>query len=236
MYLLSIVSEAINNVFFLFGYVSNGSAYPQPLAPEEETRYFEMYRNGNDEARNALIERNLRLVASLVNKRYGSLRDDMEDLYSVGTIGLVKAVDTFDHTRNIRFATYAAKCINNEILMHIRASAKSKKEISLQETIDIDGEGNETILMDTLAADTIPVAENAESNILKKWLYSKVETILKGQEKKVLIPRYGLYNREDKTQQEIAGMLGISRSYVSRIENRAVNKLMKEYNRHSFNE
>lgn len=143
--IFSVLSGAINNIFILLGYVSNANSFPQPLSPEEEQKYIQMYKDGNEEARNVLIERNLRLVAHIV-KKYNSTGNDCDDLISIGTIGLIKAISTFDNQKGTRLATYAARCIENEILMQIRSSKKIQAEVSLQDPIGVDKEGNELTL------------------------------------------------------------------------------------------
>lgn len=199
-------------------------SFPNPLTPAEEKYYIQKYTEGDLEAKHILIERNLRLVAHVL-KKYQNLEEDPEDLLSIGTIGLIKAVVTFDPNKGNRLAAYASRCIDNEILMHIRARRKSGKEISLYEPIGTDREGNEVRLYDVMETEEpdIPEKIDLKENIQK--LYEKVESELSQREKLVLKTRYGLYNGEQYTQREIARQLGISRSYVSRIEKSAVQKL-----------
>ena len=199
-------------------------SFPNPLTPAEEKYYIQKYTEGDLEAKHILIERNLRLVAHVL-KKYQNLEEDPEDLLSIGTIGLIKAVATFDPNKGNRLAAYAPRCIDNEILMHIRARRKSGKEISLYEPIGTDREGNEVRLYDVMETEEpdIPEKIDLKENIQK--LYEKVESELSQREKLVLKMRYGLYNGEQYTQREIARQLGISRSYVSRIEKSAVQKL-----------
>ncbi|QNU68870.1 RNA polymerase sporulation sigma factor SigK [Ruminiclostridium herbifermentans] len=223
----AIVSGLLNNIFLMLGYVSNVNSFPQPLSPEEEMYYVEAYKNGNEEARNVLIERNLRLVAHIV-KKYGSCGNDSDDLISIGTIGLIKAISTFNMDKGTRLATYAARCIENEILMQIRATKKIQNEVSLQDPIGVDKEGNEITLIDLISNDSESVVDEVELKMQVKKLYSKMKATLKNREKVVLELRYGLQNGTSKTQREIAKMLGISRSYVSRIEKKAIKKLSKE--------
>jgi RNA polymerase sporulation-specific sigma factor len=226
-FVFSALYEAICSIFFLFGYVSNPNSFPQPLKPDEEIEYMKEYKNGNEDARNILIERNLRLVAHIV-KKYSSIGNDNDDLISIGTIGLIKAISTFDHNKGTRLATYAARCIENEILMNIRSRKKIKSEVSLQDPIGVDKEGNEISLMDVIENDENSITEEVELKLQIKKLYSKMNFVLKSREKKVIELRYGLFNGISKTQREIAKMLGISRSYVSRIEKKAIKKLSKE--------
>jgi RNA polymerase sporulation-specific sigma factor len=211
----------------MLGYVSNVNSFPQPLSPEEEQYYVEAYKNGSEEARNILIERNLRLVAHIV-KKYGTSGNESDDLISIGTIGLIKAISTFNMDKGTRLATYAARCIENEILMQIRATKKLQSEVSLQDPIGVDKEGNEITLIDLISNDSESVVDEVELKMQVKKLYCKMKGTLKNREKVVLELRYGLLNGSSKTQREIAKMLGISRSYVSRIEKKAIKKLSKE--------
>lgn len=199
-------------------------SFPNPLTPSEEKYYIQRYTEGDLQAKHILIERNLRLVAHIV-KKYQYLDEDPEDLISIGTIGLIKAVVTFNADKGNRLAAYASKCIDNEILMYLRAKKKTNKEISLYEPIGTDREGNEIKLYDIIEAeeDDVPERIQLRENIQK--LYEKVENELSQREKLVLKMRYGLYNGEEYTQREIARQLGISRSYVSRIEKSAIEKL-----------
>ena len=203
-------------------------SFPSPLSPSEEKYYVQKYTEGDLEAKHILIERNLRLVAHVI-KKYQNLDEDPEDLLSIGTIGLIKAVTTFNPGKGNRLAAYASRCIENEILMHFRSRKKSAKEISLYEPIGTDREGNEIRLYDIIEADEadIPEKVSLKENIQK--LYEKVESGLSQREKLVLKMRYGLYNSEEYTQREIARQLGISRSYVSRIEKSAVEKLREHF-------
>ena len=223
----SAILEAINNIFFMFGYVANPNSFPQPLTPDEETELLEGYKKGDEEARNILIERNLRLVAHIV-KKYNTTGNDCDDLISIGTIGLIKAISTFDNTKGTRLATYAARCIENEILMHIRTAKKMQNEVSLQDPIGVDKEGNEITLIDVIGNESDNVVDEVELKMQVKKLYNKMKSVLKNREKTVLELRYGLCNGTSMTQREIAKMLGISRSYVSRIEKKAIKKLSKE--------
>ncbi|PHO06298.1 sporulation sigma factor SigK [Thermoanaerobacterium thermosaccharolyticum] len=218
----SIVKDIIN-----FGYLTNASSFPQPLTAEEEKKYFEAYKNGDEEAKNILIERNLRLVAHIV-KKYSNTGKDVDDLISIGTIGLIKAITTYDASKGTHLATYAARCIENEILMSLRSEKKIKSEISLQDPIGIDKEGNAISLIDILGTETDEVSDQVELEMQIKKLYSKINSVLKNRERLIIELRYGLVNGGAKTQREIAKMLGISRSYVSRIEKKALSKLFKE--------
>lgn len=203
-------------------------SFPNPLTPSEEKQYIQQYTEGDLHAKHILIEHNLRLVAHVV-KKYQYLDEDPEDLISIGTIGLIKAVVTFNADKGNRLAAYASKCIENEILMYLRSKKKSNKEVSLYEPIGTDREGNEIKLYDIIETDEEDVSEKIylRENIQK--LYEKVESELSDRERLVLKMRYGLYSGEEYTQREIARQLGISRSYVSRIEKSAVKKLRKVF-------
>ena len=199
-------------------------SFPQPLTASEERYYLQKYTEGDLEAKHILIERNLRLAAHIV-KKYQSMEEDTEDLLSIGTIGLIKAVITFNPDKSVRLGTYAARCIENEILMYLRTKKKSSREVSLYEPIGTDREGNEIQLFDVIETE----GEDAHSKVELKedirMLYQRVEKELTPRERTVLKLRYGLYHEEEYTQKEIARRLGISRSYVSRIEKGALAKL-----------
>ena len=199
-------------------------SFPNPLTASEEKEYLQKYTEGDLEAKHILIERNLRLVAHIV-KKYQTAEDEMEDLLSIGTIGLIKAVVTFDAQKNVRLGTYAARCIENEILMYLRSKKKISREISLYEPIGTDREGNEIQLFDIIETNDRETQKKIELQCDIKNLYQCVEMNLSKRERLVLKMRYGLYNEEEYTQREIAKILGISRSYVSRIEKSAIDKL-----------
>ena len=198
-------------------------SFPQPLTAAEERYYLQRYTEGDLEAKHILIERNLRLVAHIV-KKYQSCEEEMEDLLSIGTIGLIKGVVTFNPDKCVRLGTYAARCIENEILMHLRARKTSSREVSLYEPIGTDREGNEIQLFDIIETEDDAHRKVALKDDVKT-LYTRVESELSPRERLVLKMRYGLYHEEEYTQREIAGILGISRSYVSRIEKSAIEKL-----------
>ena len=198
-------------------------SFPQPLTAAEERYYLQRYTEGDLEAKHILIERNLRIVAQIV-KKYQSCEEEMEDLLSIGTIGLIKGVVTFNPDKCVRLGTYAARCIENEILMHLRARKKSSREVSLYEPIGTDREGNEIQLFDIIETEDDAHRKVALKDDVKT-LYTRVESELSPRERLVLKMRYGLYHEEEYTQREIAGILGISRSYVSRIEKSAIEKL-----------
>ena len=212
---------------FAFSYVTTSNSFPSPLTAEEEKRYLEEYANGSVTAKNILIERNLRLVAHIV-KKYSNYSKDADDLISIGTIGLIKGITSFDISKGTRLATYVARCIENEILMDMRVAKKQQNEVYLQDPIGTDKEGNDVTLIDIISAENDNIIEQVDLGIQIKKLYEKMKSLLKGQEKTVIELRYGLQNGNEKTQREIADMLGISRSYVSRIEKKALKKLSKE--------
>jgi len=221
--------ELVKPLIFLSSYVTNTNSFPRPLTKEEEEHYLIRCAAGDEKARNILIERNLRLVAHIV-KKYNNSGKDIDDLISIGTIGLIKAISTFDASKGTRLATYAARCIENEILMCIRASKKSKGEVFLQEPIGTDKEGNEISLLDILGTEDDDISDEIHLKFQKKKLQEAINNVLKDRERKILELRYGLVDGVCKTQREIAAMLGISRSYVSRIEKRAIDKLNKALN------
>lgn len=205
-------------------------AFKQPLSPDEERYYIERFRVGDEEAKNMLIERNMRLVAHVV-KKYQYAGEDLEDLISIGTIGLIKAVMTFDFSKGSRLATYAARCIDNELLMMLRTKKKTNRDVSLYEPIGTDKEGNEISLMDVIegpgedVVDKLALADNIGR------LYGLVSEVLSEREREIIIMRYGLGSSEEITQREVGKKLGISRSYVSRIEKKALLKLKAEFER-----
>ena len=199
-----------------------------PLAMEQESECLKKMKNGDLEARNELIERNMRLVAH-VAKKYQSQEDEMEDLISIGTIGLIKAVETYKEDYGSRLATYAARCIDNELLMHFRAKKKTSKEVSLYEPIGTDKEGNQIQLLDVVVSEDEDVVELLEQDRKVRRLNEIIPQTLSGRELFIIINRYGLYGKKTMTQREIARKLGISRSYVSRIEKRAIEKLRQAF-------
>lgn len=195
-----------------------------PLNAEEEKYYLEKMKEGSLEAKNTLIERNLRLVAH-ISRKYQNGEEDMEDLISIGTIGLIKAIATFNYERGNRLATYAARCIDNELLMYFRGKKKTSREVSLYEPIGTDKEGNQINLMDVVESTDRDIFEVIELKGNTRKVYEAIPKVLNSREREIIEWRYGLYNRKPVTQREIADKLGISRSYVSRIEKRALEKL-----------
>ena len=224
-----VLPYALSNVMFLLSYVSTSNSFPKPLSAKEEREYLAKFGEGDLDARNMLVEKNLRLVAH-VAKKYSGAGYDPDDLISIGTIGLIKAVNTFDAEKGIRLATYAARCIDNEILMVIRNNKKLAREVSLEEPSGVDKEGNEISFIDIVGSDDADVVESVELSIQIKKLYKYIEDVLDEREKAVINYRYGINGVPVKTQREIAKILKISRSYVSRIEKKAIKKLLARFN------
>ena len=195
---------------------------------EEEKIYLDKYKAGDVDARNILIERNLRLVAHIC-KKYSTTNVDMDDLISIGTIGLIKGINSFDDSKGVKLATYTARCVDNEILMYLRSSKKYQSEVYLNEPIGKDKDDNEVTLIDILENEEKNIEDEIDLKIKIKKLYEKMKEILKNREKTILELRFGLAGNVPKTQNQIADMMGISRSYVSRIETKAINKLSKEF-------
>ena len=227
MIFFSNILEIFCSNIFLTGYISGNNTFPQPLDEKEEAKYLELLKAGDKNAKGVLIERNLRLVAHIV-KKYQIPNKDIDELISIGTVGLIKAIDSFDASKGTRLATYASRCIENEILMLFRSNKKQKGETFLHDPIGVDKEGNEISLIDVLSSDKDSVVEKVESNIQIRALYAKINTALSEREGEIIRMRYGLVEGKCKTQREIASLLGISRSYVSRIEKKALKKLKKE--------
>ncbi len=215
----------MNGLFFTLSLSGTGS-FPRPLKAEEERECLERMAQGDMEARNKLVEHNLRLVAHIV-KKYYSQTGDQDDLISIGTIGLIKGITTFDGSKGARLATYAARCVENEILMHFRSQRKSSQDVSLSDYIETGTEGAELSLMDVVSDDEDLLERVSTREDIKKLL-SAVETQLTPQEKQVILLRYGLGGNPPQRQRQVAEICGISRSYVSRIEKRALEKLLRE--------
>ena len=207
-------------------YLCGNEALPSPLDSETELEYIEKAEQGDESARGKLIEHNLRLVV-YIGKKFASTGLELEDLISVGSIGLIKAVNSFKLEKNIKLATYASRCIENEILMHLRKTSKLKAEVSLDEPLTVDGDGNELVLGDILSVESDSVTKNIEKSTENKLLWQCLNK-LNHKEKEIVMLRFGLAGREEKTQKEVADFLGISQSYISRIEKKIVGKLKKE--------
>ena len=213
---------------FMVSYVFRGSSFPQPLNSNEEAEFIERWLHGDRDAREVLIERNMRLVAHVAKKYMNSGRES-EDLISIGTIGLIKAINTYDKGKGTQLGTYAARCIENEILMSIRTTKKFMNEVSLNDPIGIDKEGNEISLLDILGTHPDHVVDQVDLTLRLNQLKLLLQSCLEEREKLVIQLRYGLENNQCMTQREISKMLNISRSYVSRIEKRAISKLALEF-------
>lgn len=217
-----------NPLVLLSSYVSMGNSFPKPLTNEEETHYLILFENGDNKAKDILVEHNLRLVAHIA-KKYSNTGKNPDDLISIGTIGLIKAVNTYKIGKSVRLATYAAKCIENEILMNIRTSKKTKVEISLNEPIGTDKDGNEISFNDILGTDADAILDDIDGKMQVKKLYHAITDLLSEREKSVIVMRFGLSGHNPKTQREVAKDLGISRSYISRIEKKAIYKLKEAF-------
>ena len=212
---------------FAVGYIANNSLFPEALSSEEEKKYIQMMSKGDEEARNILIEHNLRLVAH-VCKKYANSNVDQDDLISIGSIGLIKGINSYDVHKNIKLSTYISKCIDNEILMYLRTTKKLNSEVYLEDPIGKVKDDNTITLKEILENDDKPIEEEIELKLRIKKLYEKIKSSLQERERTILELRFGLNGAEPQTQHEIAKEMGISRSYVSRIETKAINKLAKE--------
>ena len=219
--------------FFVFSAAYSNNSFPEPLSKEEEELYIQKANLGDKEARSKLIEHNLWLVAHIV-KKYENSKEDPDDLISIGTIGLIKGIDSFSGNKNTKLNTYAARCIENEILMHFRNNKKRNKDISINESIGFDKEGNEITILDILKTPTPDFALDIYNNNNIKYLEEFLD-ILTEREKEIIIYRYGLFGKAEVTQKHIAKKLNISRSYVSRIEKRALTKILREFLRNNIN-
>lgn len=214
--MLSAIGELLRQLFLLISYVSNVNSFPKPLSLAEERHYIKLYEQGDTDAKNILIERNLRLVAH-VAKKYSTPGKDGDDLISIGTIGLIKGIDSFNSNKGTRLSTYIARCIENEILMCIRSAKKTKNEVSIEEPIGLDREGNQITFNDVLGCSDDEVLNEVSTKIKIGKLYEGIDGTLHGREKTVVKLRYGLNNGKELTQKEVAKILGISRSYVSEV-------------------
>lgn len=224
--LINILNILLNNLTFFTGAYSN-NIFPDPLPKEEEEIYITKMLQGDKEARSKLIEHNLRLVAHIV-KKFESNINDIDDLIGIGTVGLIKGIDSFSPNKNVKLTTYIAKCAENEILMYFRADKKNSKNVSLYDGISYDKDGNEVTILDVLKTTDPDFAEEIYKNDNIKLLKEYIK-ILTSREREVLTKRYGLDGQDEITQKEIAKNLGISRSYVSRIEKRAITKILREF-------
>ena len=224
--MLGFLLQCLQSVTLLLSYIANGNTFPKPLSAAEERECLERFKQGDIDARNTLIEHNLRLVAHIA-KKYTGCGQEHEELLSIGTIGLIKGISSFNPEKGTRLATYAARCVDNEILMLLRAKKKEQGDVSLNESIGTDKEGNQIMLMDVMSDDSEDVFDSINTNMEVKQLYQNIRKELEPREQEVIILRYGLIDGNCLPQREIAKKLHISRSYVSRIEKKAVAKLRK---------
>lgn len=228
--MLNILTEIIQKGFLFFAlHIKANNSFPPALSAREEKEYMDKYKNGDIEAKNILVEHNLRLVAHIIKKYYSNY-EEQDDLISIGTIGLIKAVNSFDENKGIKLATYASKCIENEVLMYFRSKKKNSQDISINEPIDSDSEGNPLTLMDIISVEDT-VADDIYEKITVQKLYEFIEEIENEREKSIIIMRYGLYYTEPMTQKQIAQRLHISRSYVSRIEKKVILDLKEKFSK-----
>ena len=220
--ILQLIRKILKKHNYVF-YLGSTDTLPPPLSKEEEMRYVEMSMAGDEQARNVLIEHNLRLVVFLA-KKYENTKIDLEDLVSIGTIGLIKGVNTYKLDKNIKLATYASRCIDNEILMYLRKTKKKRTEISFEDSLSFDSDGNELHLEDVLGTEADIVTKGLEEELEKHLLYQEVSK-LEGRDKEIIEYRYGLNGKKELTQKEVASLMGISQSYISRIEKKVIKKL-----------
>lgn len=223
--MFSLLGMAVSNLIYLILHVTNAGSFPRPLTAAEERRCLELMQQGDKKARDKLIEHNLRLVAHII-KKYYSATHEQEDLISIGTIGLIKAISTFDCCKGTRLATYAARCIENEILMHFRGIKKSSQDVYISDPIDADRDGNALTLGDVIANDDC-ILDCIDLKMKTEQLRAYINESLSTRERQIIIMRYGLDGHQELTQREVAEILGISRSYVSRIEKKALGNLYK---------
>ena len=224
--MLKIIKKILRKIFIKYNevfFIGSTDILPEPLSKEEEYNYVEAFQNGDMSARNKLIEHNLRLVVFL-SKKYENTKVDLEDLVSIGTIGLIKGINTYKNDKNIKLATYASRCIDNEILMYLRKNKKRKADVSLDESLSFDAEGNELHLEDILGTESDIVTKNLEESDMKKIMLCEIDKVNE-RDKQIIMLRYGLNGNEEMTQKEVAELLGMSQSYISRIEKKVINKI-----------
>lgn len=225
--MLQLIQLILQNLTFFALHLKNLNSFPKPLSSAKEKDLLIKMKNGDANARSTLIEHNLRLVSHIIKKYYANY-DEQEDLVSIGTIGLIKAIDSFDCNKGVRLATYAARCVENEILMHFRGKKKDANNVSVNEPIDVDSEGNPLTIIDTIYCDDT-ISDDIDLKNKTQALYKFVEEITDDRDREIIIKRYGLYNQKELTQREIAAEMGISRSYVSRIEKRVLEQLKAKF-------
>lgn len=223
----AIITAITANLIYFILHIQNPSSFPKPLPPKEEAKMIEKMEQGDKNARAILIERNLRLVSHIV-KKYYSKTNDNEDLISIGTIGLIKAIDSFKQSKGTRLATYASRCIENEILMYFRSGKKQANDVHLEDALEVDKDGNPLTIEDTVSS-TDDLAENLETKILWEKVSEYIKNLTDEREKEIIILRYGLNNKKPLTQREVAKRLKISRSYVSRIEKKVLDEIKNHF-------
>lgn len=223
----TIITAITANLIYFILHIQNPSSFPKPLPPKEEAKMIEKMEQGDKNARAILIERNLRLVSHIV-KKYYSKTNDNEDLISIGTIGLIKAIDSFKQSKGTRLATYASRCIENEILMYFRSGKKQANDVHLEDALEVDKDGNPLTIEDTVSS-TDDLAENLETKILWEKVSEYIKNLTDEREKEIIILRYGLNNKKPLTQREVAKRLKISRSYVSRIEKKVLDEIKNHF-------
>lgn len=224
--LIEILSNIFQYVFVLFGYISSDNLFPEPLSKSEETYLLKKHFEGDKTARKKLIEHNLRLVAHIA-KKYANNTQDNEEYISIGTIGLIKGIDSFSEDKGFKLSTYCSRCVENEILMHLRANKKTNGDVSMNSIIGTDKDGNDMELIDVMEDTRVDPIDNIYNKVITKDMLNYINEKLTDREKKVIYMRYGLNGEDEKTQQQVANILNISRSYVSRIETKVQNKLIK---------
>lgn len=226
--MFALLTQLISKGFLFFAlHINPGNSFPPALNAKEEKEYLDKFKNGSVDAKNKLVEHNLRLVAHIVKKYYAN-SEEQDDLISIGTIGLIKAINSFDDSKGIKLATFASRCIENEILMYFRSKKRNSQEISISEPIDTDSEGNPLTLIDIISIDD-DITDNIDLMMKTEKLYKFIESMKDEREKTIIIMRYGLYNNVPMTQNQVAARLNISRSYVSRIEKKIIDRLRKYF-------
>ena len=222
--LLALLQSVSTNILYFMLHLSTNSSFPEPLSAKEEREAFEKFhRDGDINARNKLVNHNMRLVAHIIKKYYANY-SDQEDIISIGTIGLIKAINTFDYTRGPRLATYASRCIENEILMYIRKNAAHANDISIDEPLNSDAEGNQLLLSDILGSDEDSISAEIQRDEEKRMIHRAIRS-LTPREQEIIVLRFGLFGKKEMTQKEVADHLGISQSYISRLEKKIINDL-----------